>query len=206
VPAVFELGTITDSRDNRRRGLWTHTLDLVDPLPSFVRAEHTFDALIERRDPPTETEEQAIQLTDHLASPRCPLIVSITEVLRDQPTDAGDDLGECEPSLHEQLADLTDHSRSMIDHALAGSVTRVDLRAANLFECNLQGAILRGATLMGANLLGADLTGADITGARLEGADVPNAKLDGLELDTLAEARVVGCRGWTSFPRTSARS
>lgn len=60
--------------------------------------------------------------------------------------------------------------------------SKIDLRGADLEECNLLRSCLKGANLEGAVLIGANLIRAQLDGANLQRADLTNANLYGVSI------------------------
>ena len=80
---------------------------------------------------------------------------------------------------------LAQHKRWVESEGKEGaraSLSRADLRKADLIEANLQGADLFRANLQEAGLIEANLQGADLSGANLQGARLFLANLQGANL------------------------
>src|SRR5438128_462035 len=70
------------------------------------------------------------------------------------------------------------------EKVITSSTGGANLRGADLWRADLQGADLGGANLPGADVLEANLQGADLGGANLQGADLQGASLDGADFQS----------------------
>ena len=127
MPAILELGPISNGRDNRRGGLRTHPLDPGNALAGLTLTEYRLNLPVEDRDPAVEIMEQVIELSNGVAGHRCQFIVGIAQDLRDQTPGPGDALGHGKSTIKQEPTDLTDDGSPMIDHALPGTMQCLDV-------------------------------------------------------------------------------
>ncbi len=127
MPAVLELGPVSNGGDDGGGGLRADALDLGDPLVSLVNAADAVDLLVEGRDPTIEINEQIMELTDGLTRQGGELVVDVTEDLRDHAPCPGDALGEGDAAVEQEAADLADHGGSVVDHALTRAMQGLDV-------------------------------------------------------------------------------
>ena len=136
MPAVLELGPVSNGGDDGGRGLRADALDLGDPLASPpLRAEDAVDLLVEGCDPTIEIDEQIVQFADGLTRQGGELVVDVTEDLRDHAPCPGDALGKGDAAVKLEATDLADHGGSVVYHALTRAMQGLDIL---LLDCLLR--------------------------------------------------------------------